>query len=207
MMGKWGALVDETVQLIRDIAKNSDGIIMTKQIEEAGISRTRIISLVKTGFLHKEAKGIYSLEDILVDEYKLIQIRSEKSIFSYGTALYLQDMSDRVPHTIDMTVPQGYNVSRIKKDYPEIRFHYVKKELWEIGIILITSPMGAKVRVYDKERCICDLIRDKKAMDMQLYIQAIQEYFKSEKNTRKLLKYGKKFGIEEKIRTYMEVLS
>ena len=67
--------------------------------------------------------------------------------------------------------------------------------------------MGAELRVYDKERSICDLIRDKQAMDMQLYIQAIQEYFKLANNARKLLKYGKKFGIEEKIRTYMEVLS
>jgi len=59
--------------------------------------------------------------------------------------------------------------------------------------------MGAELRVYDdKERCICDLIRDKQAMDMQLYIQAIQEYFKLANNARKLLKYGKKFGIEEK---------
>ena len=116
-------------------------------------------------------------------------------------------MSDRVPHNIDVTVPQGYNVSRIKKDYPSIHFHYVKKELWELGIIETKSPMGAVVKVYDKERCICDLIRDKKNMDMQLYTQAVKEYFKSGSNTRKILKYGKQFGVEEKLRTYMEVLS
>ena len=144
---------------------------------------------------------------MLVDEYKLIQLRSEKIVFSYGTALYLHGMSDRVPHFIDATVPQGDNVSRIKKEHPTIRFHYVKKELWDIGIMTIKSPQGAQLRVYDQERCICDLIRDKQAMDMQLYIQAIQGYFKLENNARKLLKYGKKFGIEEKIRTYMEVLS
>ena len=45
----------------------------------------------------------------------------------------------------------------------------MKKELWELGIASIKSQMGATVRVYDKERCICDLIRDKKDMDMQLY--------------------------------------
>ncbi|MBK5244646.1 MAG: type IV toxin-antitoxin system AbiEi family antitoxin domain-containing protein [Eubacteriaceae bacterium] len=199
--------MEPTFQIIRDIAENADGIITTKQIEEAGISRTRIRTLVEMGFIVKESQGIYSMANILVDEYKLIQLRSEKIVFSYGTALYLHGMSDRVPHTIDVTVPQGDNISRIKKDHPSIRFHYVKKECWDLGIITIKSPMGAEVRVYDKERCICDLIRDKKVMDMQIYIQAVQEYFRSENNARKLLKYGKKFGIEEKIRTYMEVLS
>ena len=41
---------------------------------------------------------------------------------------------------------------------------------------------------------------------MQLYTQAIKDYFKTKPNNRKLLKYGKLFGVEDKIRTYMEVL-
>lgn len=41
-------------------------------------------------------------------------------------------------------------------------------------------------------------------MDMQLYTQAIKDSFRSKPNNRKLLKYGKVFGIEEKIRIYME---
>lgn len=199
--------MDTSYKIIKDIAETSDGIITTKQVEDSGLSRTVLKSYVDEGLLIKESQGIYSLSNILADEYKLIQIRSEKAIFSYGSALYLLGMSDRVPHSIDVTVPQGYNVSRIKKDYPSIHFHYVKKELWKLGITSIKSPMGAIVRAYDEERCICDLIRDKKDVDMQLYIQAVKEYFKVERNVRKILKYGKQFGVEERIRIYMEVLS
>lgn len=79
--------MDTTFQIIRDIAEDTDGIITTKQIEAAGISRTRIRSLLELGFLIKEAQGIYTLANMLVDEYKLIQLRSEKIVFSYGTAL------------------------------------------------------------------------------------------------------------------------
>lgn len=42
--------------------------------------------------------------------------------------------------------------------------------------------MGAEVMVYDRERCICDLISKRKEMDMQLYVQAIKEYFSLEAN-------------------------
>lgn len=199
--------MDKSFKIIKGIADDSDGIITTKQVEDAGLSRTIIKPFVEDGLLLKEAQGIYSLSETIADEYKLIQIRSKKAVFSYGTALYLLGMSDRVPNIIDVTVPQGYNVSRIKKDYPSIRFHYVKIELWDLGIMEIQSPMGAIVKVYDKERCICDLIRDKKNMDMQLYTHAVKEYFKSGSNTRKILKYGKQFGVEEKLRTYMEILS
>ena len=198
--------MDDKYNIIKSIAENSDGIVTTKQIEEAGLSRTIIKNYIDQDLLIRETKGVYTISSTLVDEYKLLQKRSEKIVFSYGTAIYLHGMSDRVPHMLDVTIPQGYNVSRIKKDHPNVRFHYVKFEWWGLGLTKMLTPMGAKVLVYDKERCICDLINHKKNIDIQLYTQAIKEYFKSSADVRKVLKYGKVFGIEEKIRTYMEVL-
>jgi predicted transcriptional regulator of viral defense system len=198
--------MDSKFQLIKQIASYSEGVITTRQIEEAGLSRTIIKNYVDQEMLIRESQGVYTLSSEIVDNYKLLQKRSEKIIFSYGTALYLHGMSDKVPHILDVTVPQGYNVTRIKKDHPNIRFHYVKKELWNLGIVKVQTPMGVEVLAYDKERCICDLISKKNDMDMQLYIQAIKEYFNSDANIRKILKYGKTFGIEDMIRSYMEVL-
>ena len=77
------------------------------------------------------------------------------------------------------------------------------KDLYDIGIVEIISPQGAKIRVYDRERTICDLIRDRKKVDMQLYSNALNVYFKSrEKNIRKLMKYGKAFRITEELEKY-----
>lgn len=192
--------------IIKKIAEHSDGVVTTKQIEEAGLSRTIIKSYVEQDLLIRESQGVYTISSALVDEYKLLQMRSGKVVFSYGTALYLHGLSDRVPHELDISVPQGYNVSRIKRDYPDIRCHYVKAEVWNYGITKLHTPMGAEVVAYDKERCICDLISKKNHMDMQLFSQVIKDYFSTASDMRKILKYAKTFGIEEKVRTYMEVL-
>jgi predicted transcriptional regulator of viral defense system len=201
-----GDFMNMAFKTIKKIAERNDGIVTTKWIEDAGLSRMAIKPYVEDGSLIRESQGVYSLASIVADEFKLIQVRSEKIVFSYGTALYLHGMSDRVPHIFDVSVPQGYNGSRIKKTNPDLRFHYVKKEIWPLGITLVRSPLGADVRVYDKERCICDLILGKKDMDLQLYIQALKEYFKSGSNTRRMLTYAKILGIEDSVRTYMEVL-
>lgn len=198
--------MNTAIQTIRQIAEATDGIVTTKQVEEAGLSRTILKSLVEEGILDKESKGIYSLADYFADEYKVIQMRSEKAIFSYGTALYLLGLSDRTPHYFDVSVPQGCNVSRIKKDNPTLRFHYVKREWWNIGITNIRTPYGATVNIYNKERCICDLIRNKNDVDIQLFTQALKDYFKQKCDIRLLGEYGKLFGIGNKIRTYVEVL-
>ena len=189
------------------MARNGNGLITTKQAEAAGISRVTLKKYVDSGKITYIRKGLYILQNDLVDEYALIQARSSKVIFSYGTALYLWGMTDRTPHIIDITAPHGHNLTRIFKEPSNLRFHYVVKSYYEIGITETRSPQGSNVKLYDKERCICDLIRRKNFQDMQLYSQAIQLYFQNRPNLRKLLKYGKLFGIEEQIRTYMEVLT
>lgn len=195
-------IFDKIIQL----AENHNGIIKTADVEAAGISRPMLKKYTDAGMLTQVRKGLYILTNGFADEFALVQVQSPKAVYSYGTALYLWGLSDRTPHIFDLTFPRGTNVSRLKKDNSNLRCHYVDKEIYEMGVTETVSPQGASVRLYDKERCICDLIRNKDQIDIQLYSQAIKDYFKSKPDNRKLLKYGKGFGIVDKIRTYMEVL-
>lgn len=191
---------------IQNKAAENEGIIRTRDVEEMGIYRGYLKELVDRGSLVRESKGVYTVASDTPDEYYLIQSRSDKLFFSYGTALFLLGMSDRVPSIIDVTVPQGYNVSRIKKSYPSLRFHYVQPDVLFEGVKAVITPQGYRVKVYDEERCLCDLIKAKKKIDKQLFMQAIKEYFAGSHSARKLLKMAKLFGVEDDIRMYMEVL-
>ena len=191
---------------LKILIESNGGVVSAADLQRAGVDRIKLYALLTNEILKKESHGNYVLAENEPDEYKVIQNRSEKLIYSHGTALFLHGMSDRVPHTLDITVPQGDNISRIKKSYRNTRFHYCKKELWDLGIMSVTTPMGYSVRGYDPERCICDMIRDKDKDDKQIYRQAIHKKCKSNCNPRKMIKYAKEFNIESKVRNYMEVL-
>ena len=61
--------------------------------------------------------------------------------------------------------------------------------------------MGNNVRVYDMERCICDIIRSKNRMDLEHVKYSIREYLKrKDKNLIKLSNYAK-----EEVINYVEV--
>jgi len=198
--------MDYSVDVIKAVIESFGGIASASQLSENGISRLILYHGLLSGVISKESHGNYVVTDNQPDEYTMIQNRSEKMIFSHATALYLHGLSDRVPHELDITVPQGDNVSRIKRDYENTKFHYCKKDIWNLGIIDAVTPQGYTVKIYDVERCICDLIRDKKSVDNQIYTQAIKEYFSGKYNPRKIVKYARQFNIESKVRTYMEVL-
>ena len=191
---------------IYDAASKNDGIVRTNEVEKMGIGRYNLKELVESGFLVRESQGIYSVPNERPDEYFLIQARSSKIFFSYGTALFFHGLSDRVPSTIDITLPQGYNASRLKKAYPMLRIHYVKPDLLAYEATETTTPQGHLVKLYTPERCICELIKKPDSVDKQIYTQAIKQYFGGDYSPRKLLKAAKAFDVEAAVRSYMEVL-
>lgn len=194
-------------KIMEDIAEENNGIIRTKDVVNAGVRREVLARLVEEGILDKESRGIYVLSGEWLDEYAFLQKKYPQCIFSYGTALYFWGLSGRLPDPISVSVPQGYNASCIKRMYAEIQVHFVRRQWWETGITETNSPQGGKLKVYDRERCICDLVRDKEKIELQVYTQALRDYFRSDKkDIRRLLKYADFFSIEKIIRSYMEVL-
>ena len=141
------------------------------------------------------------------DEFVLLQSRCKKGVFSYGTALYFHGLSDRFPQMVSMTVPKTYNVFYLKEELFHVEFHRIKPSLWSLGTMEMISPQGGKIIVYDRERCICDMIRSRKKADPQVFRQAVKGYFSSkERDNIRLMEYAKKFHIVEKVQEYMEIL-
>ena len=184
-----------------------NGYLYTKDVTNAGIRRERLKKYLDEGILIRESRGIYSFADSINDEFVLLQSRCKKGVFSYGTALYFHGLSDRFPQMISMTVPKSYNVFYLKEELFHVEFHRIKPALWNIGMTEMISPQGGRIIVYDRERCICDMIRSRKRTDPQVFIQAVKGYFVSkERDNIRLIEYARKFNIEEKVQEYMEIL-
>lgn len=62
------------------------------------------------------------------------------------------------------------------------------------------------VKVYDRERCICDLISDRKKIEVQNFQTALKGYMSGkDKKLSRLIEYAKKLGIRDEVMKYVEV--
>lgn len=195
----------ENIQKIEKLLKKNNGVIETYQVEELGINNKILTRMVENGIIERVARGVYIEKDTLEDTYFITQAICRKGIFSHETALYFHDLCDRTPIKYQLTIPSYYNTRLLKdKNY---EFFYLKDELYEIGITEIKTPYGNKIRVYDLERTICDIIRNKKRIEIALFTDAMKRYAeRKDRNSIKLHKYAKLFNIEEEVRKYLEVL-
>ena len=186
--------------------KKRKNLITVKEAEKIGIKRQTLSNLCKKGILERVKQGVYQKSDTITDEFMKIQ-KNNNVIFSNTTALYFHNLTDKVPNTISITVPQGYNVLHITKKFKNLKIHYVKKEIFESGKIETLSKMGAKIYIYDKERTICDIIKNKEKIDVDVFSKALKLFFKDKDiKVRKLIKYSKELKTEKKVREYLEVL-
>ena len=111
-------------------------------------------------------------------------------------------MTDRTPLKIDITFPSN---NRVNNNL--LTVHYIKKELYDLGLIELEIEKNFTVKVYNLERTICDIIRDRNKIDLQIFNTAINEYMKrKDKNLILLSEYAKIFKIDRILAQYMEVL-
>lgn len=178
--------------------------VKTETANEYGISNERLRLLEKQGEIEKVDYGLYVHKDTPIDLLYIYQQR-RRVIYSHETALYLHDLTDRDPLNYSGTVTKGYNSKKLKELGFDI--YYTKKEWYSVGVVKVKTSFGNDVRVYSMERTLCDLLKSKHRLEKSLIIEAFQTYIKrSDKNLHDLMKMAKLFKVENKVRTYMEML-
>ena len=182
---------------IKQIMNTNNGMLSTRMIEPLNISRQYLSIMQNNNDIEKVSRGIYLSPSAFEDSYFSFQQKYKKAIFSHMNALYFYGMTEEFPYNYTITVPQSYHVDTVNE---KCNVFYVSDDIYELGVVEIETPNGNKVRAYNKERCICDIIRSKGRMDSEQVKKTIKQYMQSrDKDIAKLSEYSKKMGINKKV--------
>ncbi|MBS4031491.1 MAG: type IV toxin-antitoxin system AbiEi family antitoxin domain-containing protein [Clostridiales bacterium] len=183
----------------------NNGLILTQDLESAGIPRHYLTILMRENKLERVSRGVYLAPDAFDDAMYSIQARNQRAIFSHETALFLHDLSDRDPIAWSVTVPFGYNASHLKAE--GIKIHTVKKTLHQMGVSDLKTMFGRPIKAYDKERTLCDIVRNRNNMDPAILNEAIKRYLGSkDKNIPLMMRYAKELDVQNILRNYVEII-
>jgi len=187
------------------LREEHNGYIRLIDAQNEGVSKYVVMDYIRKNKMERVAPGIYISSDAWEDRLYLMQLRNRKIVFSHETALYIHNLSDREPFFPVITVGRGYNAKHLKDN--GVVVHTVRPEWLELGLTQAQTFTGNTVRIYDRERCICDIIKNKNRMDIQVFQMALTSFFSdSKKNIHNLMEYACIMGISDKVRQYTEVL-
>lgn len=190
---------------IKKALEENNNIITPSQVEELGYSRQLLYKYSNEGLLVRERQGVYMVPDFVHDDMYTLMLKSDYIIFSHETALFLNDLSDRTPFIHSLTIPSTTKLSNVLNS--ECKTFYIKPELHEIGLVLKENTFGNKVKCYNAERTICDILRSRNRLDDETLITALKKYAVSpNKNLNLLFEYSKMFRVSNILKKYLEVL-
>ena len=204
IMTKEEFINESNIEIIQELMKNNNGYITTKQLKELGLHRMYLTVMKKRKLIEQVSNGIYIDSNKIEDNYYVFRLSIPKVIFSHMTALYFHNLSIKAPNEkYDVTVTKSYNSVKLKKH----NVFYVEDNIYTLGVIEVETPMGNKVKAYDMERCICDIIRSRKRMDLEHVKYSIKEYLKrKDKDLTKLSLYAEKLNIKKEVMDLISIL-
>ncbi|MFA7101227.1 MAG: type IV toxin-antitoxin system AbiEi family antitoxin domain-containing protein [Bacilli bacterium] len=184
---------------IMALANLSNGYIRNNDLIDNGIPTIYLSRLVKEGTIRKVYKGVYLVNGCIEDELYTFQLRHKYIVYSKRSALYLNHLSNRMLDVIDVNIPKKYQIKS-----HSFRINRVSDTKYNIGRVALKTELGNEIMTYNIERCVCNIFIDD-CYDNEEIKYAINAFFKLKYDPDKLLNYAKALGVEDKIRTILEV--
>jgi len=182
------------------IFDQNDGVIKSADLTSAGYHNSILETLIHEGFVVKIKAGYYEWQyENPVSDAVVIKKLFPDGIVCLDSALYLYGYTDRTPLEWHLAVSKNSSKSRFKIDYPPMKFYFLIERFLEIGVTEIEFEQY-KLKIFDRDRTICDVIRYEKKMDKEVYNKAIRAYLSdSQKNIANLIDYAKEMNVEKKV--------
>lgn len=139
-----------------------------KCIEMFG-SKYLIKKALAEGHLFRIAKGFYS-ESEHVLEVSLISAKYPKAVFTMNTAFYHYGLTDSVPEKYYLAAERGAKISD-----KSVALKFENSDILLLGAVQ-ENLNGTMVTMYNRERMLLELIRNKTSMTFDYYKEFVLSY-------------------------------
>lgn len=199
-------LDEKDIRFLREIFSNYNYIMTTAQLDAERLFYRDIQRMLEAGVIEKVKRGYYHwIEGYDNSEVTLINRLFPDAVLCMETALFHYGYSDRSPAEWNITIDKNVSRNRTNIDYPFVKAYRVEPSLVTLGETKGQIDF-VDVRIYDRDRTICDVLRNMNKMDREIFNKAIQGYVKDPtKNVPNLMEYAKVLRVQKKVKEMIGV--
>lgn len=169
--------------------KAHNGYARTRDLRSLGLQSRQIRALVEDKTLLKVRHGYYKLAGTPMYEHsQLVDICTAKSqaVIALASALEFYGLTTYSPSEITIAFPHNYSYRTFKKSDLPVKVYYFPKSYYEAGIETLKLKAGT-IRIYSKEKTICDMFRYRKTFGEDIALEGLKNYLSARKANIQLL--------------------
>jgi len=191
------------------ILNEHGGYARMKDFKAASVQTREISRLTQQGIIAKIKPGLYRLANLpekagiplyFIDVCTAIP----NGIICLLSALQFHKLTSINPSEVFVALPHSAKPPKI--GYPPIRVFYFRDRFYSCGIKTIEVE-NVIIRIYDKEKTICDMFRYRKKLGEDISLKALKNYLKSgETDIIKLYKYAVQCQVKTTMIPYLKAM-
>lgn len=182
-------------------------VIKASKFRENKIYSRDITKLLNNGDIQKLKTGYYMWNDT---ENDVSDIETVSELIPFGiiclqSAAYFHELTLLNPLNVTIAIPA--NRTRVAvPEYPPVELIAYPLPTFELGA---TKQEAEKlhIRIYDRERTVCDFFRKRRQLGEDLALDILQAYMRGTRNLQKLFDYAGMLHIKGVIKPYVEALT
>lgn len=153
----------------------------------------QLLAEVANGNVVRIRNGIYALPEemakTMIDVEKIVP----GGVVCMYSAWAYYELTTKLPPDICIAIEKKRKV--ILPDYPPVALYYWSQSVFELGISE-REIEGYKVRVYDLEKSVCDAVKFRNKIGIDISSEILKNYLvRSDRNLTRLNEYAKKMRV------------
>lgn len=163
----------------------------------------KMLDKAKQGELIQIRRGIYATLEQLSGNMIDIDIIVKGGILCLWSAWSIHKLTTSMPQAFHIAVPRGRKVTI--PAFPQIEIHHYTDKILNVGVMKTTID-GYIINVYDAERSVCDAVKFRNKIGIDVCAEIIGNYLeRPERNISKLMDYAKLLRVNTTLEKYLEV--
>jgi predicted transcriptional regulator of viral defense system len=201
-----GDMSYQTEQILK--LARTKGILRTKDVDNAGVSRSLLAALTDDGRLLKLGRGLYMSPDrpaSSYDSFAEVAARSESGVLCLISALRFHDLTTQQSPDVWLAIPHKAHAPRF--DYPPLRIIRMSGAAMAEGIETVNIA-GTRVRVFGVAKTVADCFKFRNKIGLDVALEALREAWNGKRATMdELWRYAEICRVANVMRPYLEAVT
>ena len=189
---------------IKIIFDKNEGVAQMGTLLKSGINHYQVNHLLEEGLVVKLKHGVYRWKTDDENEWSDITHLVPNGILCLLTAALHYELTTFVSSEYHIAIPKS--VKMVLPDYPPIKLYYWDTKAFGLGIIE-TTIQDTPVKMYDIEKTVCDIVRQRNKIGIDIAKEVLKNYLKRpNRNIAKLNEYARQLHISTVLSDFLTIL-
>ena len=183
--------------------ESTKGILTPRDIDEEG-RYYFVRKAMDVGSVVRLKNGVYATQEGLANTMVDIECIVPGGVLCLYSVWEYYGLTTQLPGSFYVAVEKHRKV--VVPDFPPITLCYWDQKYYEMGIVE-ADVAGYKLHIYDMERSVCDAVRFRNKVGMDIMTEILRAYLRrKDRNIARLTEYAGKMRVGTRMTQYLNVL-